>query len=370
VGLEFGVLHEIEVPEPHTPEREQEYFQALVEMARIADESGYHSVWHVEHHFLKSFSHSSNSDVILGAYASATKNIRIGYGVKLLPFNFNHPIRAAEAGATLDLMSAGRLEFGTGRGLSRQEWEGFNIDPDTARAEWRESLEMIVKCWEPGEFSWDSPSFKVSPSSVVPKPLQQPHPPLWMACASPDSHEVAGRHGLGLLSFAIMVPLDEVARRVDLYRRAIAECADPIGKFRNNRASCFTNIYCGETNDEAAEVGGPAVEWYCKTALNQIARMAAWLQDREGERHTSLQYLEQFAAQFGQFDPSTLTFEHMNANDLCIIGDVDTCIEKVKKYQEAGIDLLLGQFQMHGIPLDKVKESMERFGKEVMPAFR
>src|SRR2546423_15009996 len=128
MGLDFGLIYEV-IVDPPTRETETAVFRSLVDQVKAADRLGFHSVWHVEHHFLKGFSHSANNDVLLGAYAAATERIRIGYGVKLLPFNFNHPIRAAEAVAPLDQTSGGRCEFGTGRGISREEWDGMGTDP-------------------------------------------------------------------------------------------------------------------------------------------------------------------------------------------------------------------------------------------------
>ena len=98
--------------------------------------------------------------------------------------------------ATLDLLSGGHVEFGTGRGLSRHELEGFGVDPHKAREEWQESLQMIVKCWEDEDFSWDSPSFQIPPGSVIPKPVQQPHPPaLDGRGGARHPHRVAGELG-------------------------------------------------------------------------------------------------------------------------------------------------------------------------------
>lgn len=361
MGLDFGLIYEV-VVDPPTRQNETAVFGALVEQVKTADRVGFHSVWHVEHHFLKGFSHSTNNDVLLGAYAAATERIRIGYGVKLLPFNFNHPVRAAEAVATLDQISGGRCEFGTGRGISRDELEGMAVDPHRTRDEWRESLDMIVKCWEDEQFSWNSDRFQIPPRDVIPKPVQQPHPPLWMAGTSYDSHTLAGELGLGLLSFQLLTPLDDLAHRIELYRQGIARCTDPIGKFVNDRAAAFTPVYCGESDEEAREVAGRAVEKYVLDTLEIVGRMATWV---AGKDIPSLQYLQKTTS----VDLSQVNFDFLLANDMCVVGDPDTCIGKLKKYQELGIDLFLGNFQGAGVPLDKVQASIERFGREVIPAF-
>jgi alkanesulfonate monooxygenase SsuD/methylene tetrahydromethanopterin reductase-like flavin-dependent oxidoreductase (luciferase family) len=362
MSIGFAMVYELSVPEPAGRKEERELFASLVEQVKIADEVGFHSVWHVEHHFLKGFSHSSASDVLLGAYSSVTKNIRIGYGVKLLPFAFNHPIRAAENAATLDLISGGRVDFGTGRGISRDELEGFGVDPRKSRQEWRESVDMIVKCWGDEKFSWDSESFKIPPRDVVPKPFQDPHPPLWLAATSPESHVIAGELGMGLLAFVVMVPLDEVARRLGLYREAIKE-AKPVGHTVNEQAGIFTQIYCGESDEEAYETAGEPIAHHIKEGISSIASMAQWV---SGSEIPAYEYLREMM----KFDLDDVTFDHLHANDLVVVGSPETCIEKLKRYQDTGADLVFANFQAAGIPNEKVTKSIERFGREVLPEFK
>ena len=115
MGMKFALFYEIPVARPWTRESEHHAYKNTLEQAILADRLGYHSVWTVEHHFLEEFSHCSNPEVLYGAIASRTENIRIGYGVRLLPQPYNHPIRTAESVAVLDLLSDGRVEFGTGR---------------------------------------------------------------------------------------------------------------------------------------------------------------------------------------------------------------------------------------------------------------
>src|SRR5213076_1354904 len=105
--------------------------------------------------------------------------------------------------------------------ISRDELEGFGIDPNETRGMWEEALDVIVGAWTTDVFSWEGTHFHVPPRRVLPKPLQKPHPPLWMASTSPASHEIAGRKGLGLLSFTIGVPPEELASRIALYRSGL-----------------------------------------------------------------------------------------------------------------------------------------------------
>lgn len=362
MALDFGLLYEVTAPYTDR-EATRAVFSDLVNQVRVAEETGFHSVWHVEHHFLENLSQSSCNDVILGAYASATERMKICYGVKLLPYKYNNPIKAAEAVATLDQMTGGRVEFGTGRSFSRYELEGFGIEPDDTRHEWRESLEIILGAWEDGEFSWDSPTFKFPARHVIPKPVQQPHPPIWMAGTGPESHAMAGENGVGILSFSIFVPLDELGRRIALYKEAVRNCTNPIGKFVNDRAAAFTMVYCGESDEEAHATAGAAAVEYLKTSLTIVWDTFRWL---DGKDVHTYDYMKEVAG----YDPSIITFEMLDVANMVIVGGPDTCIEKVKNYRDLGIDVVLGNFQAPGVAPEKVKASIGRFGREVIPAFQ
>ena len=145
--MKFALFYEIPVPRPWTPGKEHQAYKNTLEQAVLGDKMGFHAFWTVEHHFLDEYSHCSNPEVLYGAVAALTQNIRIGYGVRLLPKPYNHPIRTAESVAVLDLLSDGRVEFGTGRSSSRAEIEGFGLDPHQTREMWDEALEHIVGIW-------------------------------------------------------------------------------------------------------------------------------------------------------------------------------------------------------------------------------
>ena len=180
--MKFGLLYEMETPRPwHERSEYNTYWEALAQI-ELADRIGIDYVWEVEHHFLEEYSHSSAPEVFYGAVSQRTKNIRIAHGVRLLPFKFNNPIKVAEQAAVLDIMSNGRMDLGTGRSTTAQELDGFSVDYDRTRAEVREALEIIVKAWTEDILEYDGKLMKIPPRRVVPKPIQKPHPPMWMAC--------------------------------------------------------------------------------------------------------------------------------------------------------------------------------------------
>jgi len=323
---------------------------------------GFGYFWTVEHHFLSEFSHCSAPEALYGAIAARTRTMRIGHGVRLLPFPYNHPIRAAEMAAVLDIVSDGRLEFGTGRSSTRDELEGFGIDPQTTRSMWEEALDVVVGAWTEDVFAWEGTYFRLPPRRVHPKPIQRPHPPLWMASTNAASHELAGRKGLGLLSFTIGVPPAELAERIAIYRRALAH-ARPAGKFVNGRAATFTMVHCAETNAEARANAAASVLWYFRKSLELIGSVAAWQAGRDLGTYA---YAEALRA----LDTRSVTFEMLDEMGAVIVGDPARCVERVRQYREAGCDQLLCLMQPHAIPPAKVVRSIELFGAHVIPAFR
>jgi alkanesulfonate monooxygenase SsuD/methylene tetrahydromethanopterin reductase-like flavin-dependent oxidoreductase (luciferase family) len=362
MAMDFALFYEIPVPRPWRADSEHKAYKAVLEQAVLADRLGFHSFWTVEHHFLEEFSHCSAPGVLYGAVAALTRNIRIGHGVRLLPAPYNHPVRVAEAGAVLDLVCDGRLEFGTGRSSTRAEIEGFGIDPHQTRPMWEEALEFVVGAWTNDLFEWEGRFFKLPPRRVLPKPLQKPHPPIWAASTSPESHRIIGRKGLGLLSFTVGVPPEELAGRIALYRQGLAE-AEPVGKFVNPRAATFTMVHCAPTRAEAAEVAGDSCAWYAATGAKQIASLAPWM---EGKDMGTYDYAREMASH----DLDAISFDYLDSVGAVLVGDPDRCVEVGKRFEAAGCDLLLCLVQPHSIPHDKVMRSIELLGTHVLPEFR
>ena len=142
--MRFGLLYEHQLPRPWTEGTEHRLFKEALAQVELADSLGIDYIWEVEHHFLEEYAHSSAPEVFLAACAARTKKIRIGHGVVLAPPGYNHPARVAERIATLDLISDGRVDWGTGESASRVELEGFGIDPDQKKAMWAEAVEQTA----------------------------------------------------------------------------------------------------------------------------------------------------------------------------------------------------------------------------------
>ncbi len=176
--MKFGLMYEIQVPEPHHPGIEQERYKQVLAQVDLADEMGFDYFWTVEHHFLREFSHCSAPEVLYGAISQRTKRIRIGHAVALLPGQYNHPVRVAERAAVLDILSDGRMDLGTGRSTTLIEMDGFEVNPEDTRAQWEEAVRMIPRMWTEETFSHEGQFYTIPPRSVIPKPVQTPHPPM------------------------------------------------------------------------------------------------------------------------------------------------------------------------------------------------
>jgi alkanesulfonate monooxygenase SsuD/methylene tetrahydromethanopterin reductase-like flavin-dependent oxidoreductase (luciferase family) len=357
--MKFALLYEIECPRPWQEDSLYNCFWEALEQVVVAEEAGFDSVWSVEHHFLDQFSVASAPEVWLSAVAQHTSDIRIGHGVRLLPFKYNNPIRAAEMAAVLDIMSHGRLEFGTGRSASAIELQGFGIDPAETRDQWDEALRMIPKMWTQDEFSWDSPTFQMPPRNVLPKPVQKPHPPLWMSGTQPDSAVLAGERGIGFMHFSMSDPVG-MDRKVRAYREALAR-AEPVGAFVNDHFAAFTTMFCGRDDDDAERRAGEAVCWYTNLVEAVYASLAGL-----GQHESYAWYRERLASEgMKQRSLSELVGRHS-----AIVGGPRRCAESIRWYQEQGVDTMILLVQAGSLRHDDICDSLRRFGKEVIPRFR
>jgi len=220
--VKFALFYEIPVARPWLPDSEHRAYKNTLEQAIAGEQAGFHAFWTVEHHFLEEYSHCSNPEVLYGAIASRTSKMRLGYGVRLMPKPYNHPVRTAESVAVLDLLSDGRVDFGTGRSATRIELEGFGIDPKDSREMWREAIEHVVGCWTNDRYSFEGKHWSLPDRRVQPKPLQQPHPPIWVGGISPAALRRVIALGDGWHAMSSKSPAELAASVAELKRLAAA----------------------------------------------------------------------------------------------------------------------------------------------------
>ncbi len=225
--MEFALQYEIQRSRPHYPGFMYDIYHQATEQVKLADRLGYHSVWTVEHHFLSEWSYSSAPEVWYGALSQVTSRIRLGHGICLLPIPFNHPARVAERIAVLDIMSNGRVEFGSGRSITEQELGGFQVNPEDSRAMWEEAVAAIPKMWMNETFSHDGKFFSMPEREVIPKPIQKPHPPIWFGARDEVALRRTVRHGDGWMGAGSSSKADFIAQSTMLRRLLEAARRDP-----------------------------------------------------------------------------------------------------------------------------------------------
>ncbi len=367
--MEFAMFYEIPVPRPWDEESEHRAYKAVIEEAVFGEKMGFSSFWTVEHHFLEEYSHCSNPEVLYGAIAALTSTLRLGYGVRLTPKPYNHPVRSAESAAVLDLISDGRVEFGTGRSSTRAELEGFGVHPSETREMWQEAVEHIVGCWTHDEYEFSGKHWSMPKRRVLPKPLQKPHPPIWGATGSLETHRLVGQLGLGLLSFAVGTPPSELKKRIDVYREGLAECEKPLGAFVNDRAASFTMVNVAPTTQESVEIARESFEWYPKHGARIIASVAQWLEE-EKLALGSYEYLQTSARRVEEGMTDLITMDYLMDTNACVAGDPDQAIEMFKAYEATGCDVVFCLMNPYSISHENVMQTIELMGEHVIPAFR
>jgi alkanesulfonate monooxygenase SsuD/methylene tetrahydromethanopterin reductase-like flavin-dependent oxidoreductase (luciferase family) len=388
----FDLFNELQMPEPWAPEHEREVFANALTQVRLADELGYGCWWSVEHHCAPEFSYSSAPELMNAAIAQHTERIRIGHAGVLTPFRINHPLRVAERAAVLDHLSHGRVELGLARS-GGAEWSTFGIDPDATLAELEETARLCVAAWTEPEFSWESERLSIPKRTVVPKPVQQPHPAIWQTVSSPSSFRMAGELGMGILCTTLLSPVSVLESMVVEYEAGLAACVNPVGKFVNDQRGVFTFVFCTETVDDAIKSrAAEAALWYVNAAPKVFSvPRTVWTNLIRGNVNMGAPKRAQGAVDESRvqvdLDPEdenpivrlmnrqvlgydidpVEAYEALEHQDSVIIGDVDTCLRKAKKYQAAGFGRLMGLMQFGHLRHDEVMASIRRVGEALIP---
>jgi alkanesulfonate monooxygenase SsuD/methylene tetrahydromethanopterin reductase-like flavin-dependent oxidoreductase (luciferase family) len=388
----FDLFNELQMPAPWPPDHEHQVFTNAIEQAVLADELGYGAWWSVEHHCSPEFSYSSAPELMNAALSQRTERLRIGHAGVLTPHRINHPLRVAERIAVLDHLSNGRVELGLARS-GGGEWTTFGIDGDATLAELEETARLCVEAWTQPEISWESERLSIPTRSVVPKPVQDPHPALWQTVSSPSSFRLAGQLGLGILSTTLLSPVSVLESMLAEYEAGLAECTDPVGRFVNDQRGVFTFVHCTETLDEAiASRAAEAAMWYVNAAPKVFAvPRTVWTNMIRGNVNAGDPSRARKAAEAGKImvdldpdDPNHIirlmnrqvlgmpidpveAYEALADQDSVIIGDVDTCRRKIEKFHAAGFDRLMCLMQFGQLSHEQVLGSIRLVGEALVP---
>jgi alkanesulfonate monooxygenase SsuD/methylene tetrahydromethanopterin reductase-like flavin-dependent oxidoreductase (luciferase family) len=355
---------------------EAQVFHECVEQSVFAEQMGFDGIWAVEHTSLVQYAHMSAPESFLAYVAGKTTSLEIGHGVVCLPHSMNHPLKVAERVATLDILTKGRLNFGVGKGGTQQEAGAFGNQLEELQDQVDESMYIIPQMWHEGEFSYESnkTKLKIPPRPIYPKPYQNPHPPMFMACTREHTLNMAGERGLGALVLGFAGP-DDVARKNQLYRDAFKRrrLEDQVGDFATEHLSALCPAMVLNDRDQARKVGlrgqrffsESLAQWYHggnppSSADMSEAELLAWLAASRKEVVAAIG--EDKLVSSGEYG---MQFNADNA-----YGNVDDAITYVQRLIDAGADEIMFLMQMGTVPHALIIESIRNIGEQVIPHFR
>ena len=354
--MRFGIFYEHQLPRPWAEGGELKLFQDALDQVELGDRLGIDYAWEVEHHFLEEYSHSSAPEVFLAAASQRTKRIRLGHGIVLMPPGYNHPARIAERLATLDLVSNGRVEWGTGESASRAELEGFGITPAERREMWRESTEQVANMLAMDPYpGYQGKYFAMPVRNVVPKPVQKPHPPLWVACSNRETIHLAAQLGMGALTFAFIDPAEAAHWIADYYDTFKRECV-PIGHTVNPNVAMVTGFSCHADATEAGRRGTDGFRFF------QFALGHHYSFGKHTPGRTDI--WKKFVAVRDQ-----LGLEMLGGGTGCI-GTPAQLTASLRQFETNGVDQTIFIQQGGNNQHEHICESLELFAREVMPEFK
>jgi alkanesulfonate monooxygenase SsuD/methylene tetrahydromethanopterin reductase-like flavin-dependent oxidoreductase (luciferase family) len=373
--VRFGIFYEHQNPRPWEGERaDHKLLKDALEQVEIADRVGFDYVWEVEHHFLEEYSHSSAPEVFLAAAASRTSRIRLGHGIVQIPPAVNHPARVAERVATLDLVSDGRVDFGTGESSSGAELGGFLVERTQKRAMWEDAMDAICRMFVEEPFAgWSSEFWQMPPRNIVPKPLQKPHPPLWVACSRRETIQFAARNGIGALSFSFVEP-EDAGRWADEYYALIAseECV-PVGFDVNPHLAVVLPMMLHDDEATAIERGidgahffGYSLAHYYGVGHHRPGRTSVW------DEFLANRDQRGFARSIVTPDDAPLAvkiMQHGLGSLRGAIGTPEQVLDLCRRYEAAGVDQVIFVLQAGPNKHEHVCESLELFADKVIPVF-
>ncbi len=350
--MKFGIFYELQLPKPWQRDSEYRLFNDALEQIELADQLGYDYAWQVEHHFLEEYSHSSAPEVFLGAASQRTKNIRLGHGIIQLPTN--HPARVAERVSTLDLLSNGRVELGIGEGSSVTELHPFDRRFRDKRAVWEDAVRATLPMfWNEG-WEYHGEYFDFPLRNVIPKPRQEPHPPLWVACSQMETIRMAGRRGLGALGFSFVDP-DSARAWCHAYYNEFLHNQDKLCDYQPNpNLAVVAPFMCCETDEEAQQ------------------KMDGW---------SFFQFALILYNKEGPFEPGTVnlweryqewrsTGEGSKVNPSSgLVGSPETIRERLKQFESVHVDQVILLNQAGKNRHEDICSSLRLFAEQVMPEF-
>jgi alkanesulfonate monooxygenase SsuD/methylene tetrahydromethanopterin reductase-like flavin-dependent oxidoreductase (luciferase family) len=342
--MKFALFNQLQIPRPWRANAEARMHKEAIAEAVHAEAVGFDAYWQTEHHFYTEIGHSSAPEIVLAAISQLTTTLRLGLGVVVLPCN--HPYRVAEYVSTLDVVSDGRVDFGTGRGASMYHVEAFGYTPSETKAVWEESLRAICAMFLNDPFpGWQGKYYQLPARDIIPQPIQKPHPPLWVAATSPSTFADAARLGLGVLGL-VRLGVQQLIPAIKAYKEAIPHCV-PVGGEINHQIAAYA--ICGIDQDYSVgrDIAGAAGRWYF------------------GDNQAVLQ-----THRFDSQQLLRLSNDQLIEDGIIIGGDPDSVCRGIERWMNLGLDMLLLMLGAGNTTHEQVMRGLDLLGEKVIPRFK
>ena len=342
--MRFGFFDQLPCAEGFT---EEQRYRDIVAQIELGDELGFDTAWLGELHFSRAFSLLADPLMVLAAAAQRTKRIRLGTAVTLLPLH--NPVKIAEQAAVCDILSGGRLELGCGRGTAPLHYAGYDIPQDESRERFDEALDFLLAAWAGEKFSFDGKYFRAQDLTIVPRPLQRPHPRLRIAANSPDTFPFAAGRGFSIFATPLINPPDKLLAGLAVYRQTLP---------KGDTALAFP-VHVADSREEARADSEQGLMRFLREAAERLRPLG----DHD------IKSFEAFRQVLARID--RVTFADMD-REMGVFGDPAYCIERVKALREQyGMDEFICYFNQGGVMEHQmVRRSMTRFAREVIPYCR
>lgn len=349
----------------------------IVEQALLAEQVGFDVIWAVEHTALEQYAHMSVPETFLAFIAGRTTRIHVGHGVICLPPKMNHPVKVAERCAALDILSGGRLHVGFGKGGTQQEAGTFGYQLEDLPPMITEAMYLVPRIWMEDNWEHRGQFIDLAPRPVHPKPFQDPHPPLYMACTHNETLNDAGARGIGALVLGFGGP-EQVAEKNRIYRKAYAE-RDP-GKQVGFRPTEHLAALCPaivlEDGQQARRIGLRGQRFFMESighwgsnGATPLPEPDTWAEDLTAPAADGTTLLKSSVGrEVVTVDFSDPSVAMLNPNHA--YGTVDDCIGYVTRLIEAGADEILFLNQMGTVPQWAMLDTIRNIGEHVIPYFR
>jgi alkanesulfonate monooxygenase SsuD/methylene tetrahydromethanopterin reductase-like flavin-dependent oxidoreductase (luciferase family) len=349
--MKFGVFYEHQLPRPWHERSEYDLLQDSLSQIELADQLRYDYAWATEHHFLEEYSHSSAPEVFLAAASQRTKHIRLGHGIVQL--TTNDPHRVAERVSTLDLISGGRVELGMGEGAGPAELHPFKVRVRDKRERWEEAVRATIPMFTKTDWEFHGEYYDFAARNVIPKPLQRPHPPLWVGCSNIATIASAGAWGLGALGFSFVSP-DAARAWVHRYYNTYMQDANRLTDYKPNPNIAIVNGFMCAASDEEALL--KASGWtFFQFALGYYGRQGI---DAPGRSNL-----------WSEYEKWALTDKAKQALESGLIGSPDTISKRLRVFADAHVDQVILLIQAGKTAHADICDSLRLFADQVMPEF-